>query len=376
MTPKQIDKLVPGCYPIEHHPGLRLEVRAKRKSWTLRRRDPEGKLKQVIVGHYPAMSLVAAVQACEAIRAAGWGETERVPTTVDDVVDAYIRVLRTRRKDPAHIIALLWRHTRAIGRANATELDRRAAYAHFAGLTDRPAVAKTLKHLLVAAWHYGMDAGLLPDGANIWERVAVQPGKPRQRVLDDTELKTLLAWLPESKLSQSVQDALLLTLYTAARSGECIGIAWADLDLPKGEWHLRGEDTKTGVGRVVPLNALAVELLAVRKAKAAEGELWVFPAVNRDGAMKQHILVNALCAQRETCPVQGWTAHDLRRSARTHLAKLGCPADIGERLVGHSIGGVRAVYDLYSYGPEQKEWAERWGQHLRSLTAGEPNRLT
>jgi len=160
---------------------------------------------------------------------------------------------------------------------------------------------------------------------------------------------------------------LLLTLYTAARSGECISIAWNEIDLGRAEWHLRGEDTKTGVGRVVPLNALAVELLTRRKANATG--VWVFPAVNRNGAMKQHILVNALCARRESCPVQGWTAHDLRRSARTGLARLGCPADIGERLVGHTIGGVRAVYDLYSYGREQREWAAKWGEHLTGLLA-------
>lgn len=52
---------------------------------------------------------------------------------------------------------------------------------------------------------------------------------------------------------------------------------------------------------------------------------------------------------------------------RTGLAKLGCPHEIAERLIGHTIGGVAALYDLYSYGPEQKAWMQRWGKHLNEV---------
>lgn len=368
MTPKQIEKLVAGCYPIEHHPGLRLEVRKGRRSWTLRRRALDGKLKQEVVGHYPAMSLMAAVSACEAIRAAGWGRTKPAVVTVNDVLDAYAKGhLRVRRRNPEPTIALLWRHTRSLATLDAGSIDRRAAHAHFVMLRDRPATAKTLKHLLVASWHYAMDAGLLPDGGNPWARVATGITKPRSRVLDDHELRALLAWLPVSKLTVGMQDILILTLATAARSGECVSIAWSDVDLEAQEWHLRGPKTKTGAGRVVPLNAVALEVLRRRQA-VTSGGVWVFPSGSREGThVLQHTLVNALCERRETCPVTDWTAHDLRRSARTGFSKLGCPPDIGERLVGHAVGGVRGTYDLYAYAREQREWLELWGSHLQSL---------
>jgi hypothetical protein len=44
MTPKQLAALPLGTHPIKQHPGLRLEVRGSVRTWTLRRRDPEGNL--------------------------------------------------------------------------------------------------------------------------------------------------------------------------------------------------------------------------------------------------------------------------------------------------------------------------------------------
>ena len=46
--------------------------------------------------------------------------------------------------------------------------------------------------------------------------------------------------------------------------------------------------------------------------------------------------------------------HDLRRTARTLLSRAGISADIGERCLGHVIGGVRRHYDLHEYETEKR----------------------
>ena len=68
MTPKQLSALPLGTHPIKQHPGLRLEVRASKRTWTLRRRDDTGKLKQAVLGHFPTLSLAGAIAACEEAR--------------------------------------------------------------------------------------------------------------------------------------------------------------------------------------------------------------------------------------------------------------------------------------------------------------------
>ena len=49
-----------------------------------------------------------------------------------------------------------------------------------------------------------------------------------------------------------------------------------------------------------------------------------------------------------------WTFHDLRRTARTLLARAGVRDDIAERCLGHVIKGVEKVYNRYAYLDEKR----------------------
>ena len=40
-------------------------------------------------------------------------------------------------------------------------------------------------------------------------------------------------------------------------------------------------------------------------------------------------------------------SHDLRRTTRTGLARLGCPFEIGVSILGHRLPGVVGVYDVW-----------------------------
>jgi integrase len=50
-----------------------------------------------------------------------------------------------------------------------------------------------------------------------------------------------------------------------------------------------------------------------------------------------------------------WTYHDLRRTARTLMAKAGVDKEIGRRVLGQVQGGIDAVYDQYDYWDEKIE---------------------
>jgi integrase len=45
--------------------------------------------------------------------------------------------------------------------------------------------------------------------------------------------------------------------------------------------------------------------------------------------------------------------HDLRRTARSLMSAVGVSNDIAERTLGHTIGGVRGVYDRHQYLKEK-----------------------
>ena len=57
--------------------------------------------------------------------------------------------------------------------------------------------------------------------------------------------------------------------------------------------------------------------------------------------------------QRDRIERNGWTVHDLRRTARSLMSRAGVRPDIAERVLGHTIKGVEGIYDRHSYGTEK-----------------------
>ena len=71
--------------------------------------------------------------------------------------------------------------------------------------------------------------------------------------------------------------------------------------------------------------------------------------------------------ERPRLPVSHWAPHDLRRSARTLLASMGCPKEVGESVLGHMLPGVEGVYNLHEYDAERVVWLRRLSDRLEEL---------
>jgi hypothetical protein len=65
-----------------------------------------------------------------------------------------------------------------------------------------------------------------------------------------------------------------------------------------------------------------------------------------------------------------WRIHDLRRTMATGLARLGTRLEVGERALNHvsgSLGGLRAVYNRYSYRDEVLAAREKWSAEVTRI---------
>jgi integrase len=54
-------------------------------------------------------------------------------------------------------------------------------------------------------------------------------------------------------------------------------------------------------------------------------------------------------------PLQPWVLHDLRRTSRSLLSRARVSPDHASHWLGHTIGGIRQVYDRYNFLPEKAE---------------------
>jgi integrase len=71
---------------------------------------------------------------------------------------------------------------------------------------------------------------------------------------------------------------------------------------------------------------------------------------------------------RPRLPVTHWAPHDLRRTARTMLAALGCPFEVGEAIIGHMLSGVGGVYNRHAYDAERRQWLMKLDAKLEAVS--------
>jgi integrase len=68
-------------------------------------------------------------------------------------------------------------------------------------------------------------------------------------------------------------------------------------------------------------------------------------------------------------PLPVWTTHDLRRTARTLMARAGVDPDHAERALGHVIGGVQGVYNKHEYRDEKRAAFEALALQIECILA-------
>lgn len=417
FDPRAAKLLAPGEHIIvEEHEGLRLVAGQSTRSWIYRYKAANGNMRQVKLGGWPAMSLVAAAARWEQLRGvraaggdpAGQVKAERLAkappkrqaaAAVYDVAalwDDYYRGHLLKRRKPkgaAEAQRLFTVNAGSVAGKDPAALTRGDAFSVIEAMADRPVSAKQLKQELAAAWDYALDAGRLAEDVPNWWRLVMRGRIKSQgkkiagkkigvvkRHLSTPEVGELVAWLPN--FSQTINDALTMYLWTGCRGAEIVAMERGEISeeadglwwtIPKAKTKNERHEKATDVR--VPLLGRA-EAIVRRRMALYDG--WLFPqAVKKKGAvvtkhMEQKTVQTSVyfhqpyCEttkgfQRPRLTVTRWAPHDLRRTVRTTLAAMGCPEDVAEAVIGHMQDGV---YNMYQYDAEKRLWLarlmERW----------------
>ena len=80
--------------------------------------------------------------------------------------------------------------------------------------------------------------------------------------------------------------------------------------------------------------------------------------------------LNSRVVEAEGAPLLRWTLHDLRRTYRSGLGRLGVRPDIAELCIGHAKGGVLAIYDRHTYSREIRAALALWAAHVEAIVTG------
>ncbi|MGU7817064.1 tyrosine-type recombinase/integrase [Burkholderia sp. AW49-1] len=403
---------------FESFPGLRLQASTSRKSWTYRYKSPiDGRMRQVKLGEWPAMSFAAAISAWEQNRIKRDSGTElsarhrkraettarRSPTSYTvrelcrDYLEGHVEVNR-KTKGALEVARIFKAMLGPIADASAATITRAQAFDFLESYRSTPVLAARLRMELGCAWNYGLDAGRLPENsANWWKDVLRGRLKSKgrkidgiytgtqKRVLSIDELGTLIRWLPN--FSSTVADALTLYLWTGTRGGEIVAMERTEIaEEADGLWwtipkhKTKGLNNEKATDLRVPLIGRA-EVVVRRRLDQIKGTM-LFPSLNGT-SMNQAVIQHGVYYYQPYCkiapeydrprlPVTHWSAHDLRRTTRTLLAMLGCPNDIAESVLGHVRPGIIGVYNRHTYDRERREWLTQLSHRLESISETYP----
>ncbi len=238
---------------------------------------------------------------------------------------------------------------------------------------DAPIQANRKLATLKKLFSYAVDVDVL----KINPATGIKPPseeKVKDRVLEEEELAKLFRFL-ESYKNRDTADILRLIALTAQRPGEVLQMQISQLKAqPDGTWwHLSSAETKNKKKHQVFINDQALQIIQRRIIERGLDQ-FIFPATKLDGT-KTHTRGDVLVKlARRILPlvkdVEEFSAHDLRRSAATGIAKIGFGAVVAD-ILNHTPQGItRRIYDKYSRQPEIKAALTAWGETLQRAIDG------
>lgn len=234
--------------------------------------------------------------------------------------------------------------------------------------TSAPVMANRVLATIKGMFTYAVKAGIISTSP------ATQidpPGKENEkdRTLELNEIATIFIKL-ETYDNRDTSDIIRLIILTGLRPGEIAEMRLSQIETNNNEtWlTLKKADTKNNKEHRTFLNNLAVKTILDR-INDLKLKHYIFPAKTQTGFMRKDVLVRRLSAIQTIMKENGidsFTAHDLRRSAATGIAKLGYGAIVPD-ILGHKPQGVtRKHYDKYDREPEIRVALEAWGTAIEN----------
>lgn len=376
-------------------PGLILRVtKGGVASWSARGAMVDGRYSRVTLGKYPTVGLAEARKRAIACRASVQGggdpisekrakrtaaEAKRKARTVRERWQEWADVaskaaMKGRGWSYSHAERVAWMLEKVVapklGNRPLTDTTR----ADWTGLISAahkrgPAAAANLLRVARAFLNHAEAAGwvpspLLPRKASI----LAPPVAARDRTLSDDELGCI--WHGAAQLSAKPRAFVRLLILTAARRGEVAGIAIGEVSREAALWVLPRERTKNRTGHVLPLHDLALaELAAVWPDDAEELDASFKPLGRiRGSGLSGFSKVKA--AVDKASGVSGWDWHDLRRTARTGMSRLGVAREAAEAALNHVVStGLIGVYDRHNFKDEAILALQAWQQHVAKVVS-------
>jgi integrase len=192
-------------------------------------------------------------------------------------------------------------------------------------------------------------------------------------VLSEEELRSFVTNIDSICRTKKRKHVLMVLLLTMQRRGELARAERTEFDFDNRRWKIPASHSKNECEHAVPLTHWAIAELKALKL-LADGSPFVLPGKNPERHADPRLVTRSVKRLLPRFLAQGIDAfvpHDLRRTGRTTLGRLGVSPFIGERVINHSKDVLEETYDLWDYFDEKRDALGRLENYLLALRGTE-----
>ncbi|GDN80235.1 integrase [Escherichia coli] len=239
------------------------------------------------------------------------------------------------------------------------------------------ATAVQAREIISSVYRHANDRGhgLFNPAADI-KPSSIAIFKPRERTLTPEEIGLFFRTLDAIGAMGTMKMALKLVLITMVRKGEFTNATWDEIDFKKWTWTIPSDRMKGSRAHVIYLPKQAQDILVGLQMCAGGSEYLVPGRYNfrkplSNAALNSLIDRTVKIINEDGEHIQGFTVHDMRRTASTLLHEAGYPSDWIEKALAHEQKGVRAVYNKAEYARQRAWMLQQWADMIDSWIDGE-----
>lgn len=319
------------------------------------------------IGRYPTITLAKAREKAKAILAERTLGKHR-PNSISwkKAIELYLAHVKTKNRPRTYNeYERALRRYFPFGDTKLAEVTKQDISAKLTRLSETPSQQKHAAVYLKTFFNWAINEEYLTSNP----LQSFKQGKPRRRkrILNDDELRAI--WDAAGQIGGLFGPIVKLMLLTGQRRGEIAALLDTFYSHNQQTLTLPGTLTKNHLEHPFPVGQMAAALISAQlNSDDRRGSAFLFPSRT---SIERPFNGWSKCKREldKSANIAPWTLHDLRRTFRSGLGRLGVRPDIAERLVNHvsSRTEMEETYDLWSYLPEMREAMENWESHVEAV---------